>query len=66
MLNFDQQEQILTAPEVSKLLRVSPQWVYAHANGNRLPQRPSKKLGGARRFVYREVMAFVAECAQQS
>lgn len=33
MLSSDQHDQILTAPEVAKLLRVSVQWVYAHANG---------------------------------
>jgi predicted DNA-binding transcriptional regulator AlpA len=60
-----QSEQILTAPEVAKLLRVSLQWVYAHANGNRKPHLPSKKFGGARRFVLREVLAFVESYTQQ-
>jgi predicted DNA-binding transcriptional regulator AlpA len=58
------QDQLLTAAEVAKLLRVSVQWVYSHGNGNRRPQIPSKKLGGARRFSLREVMAFVDKCAE--
>lgn len=47
------------------MLRVSSQWVYAHANGNRKPHLPSKKFGGARRFVLSEVKAFVEAYTQQ-
>jgi excisionase family DNA binding protein len=49
----------MTPQEVAALLRVSVQWVYAHANGNRKPHLPSKKYGGARRFLYSEVRQFI-------
>ena len=62
--NVTGQEQILTAPEVAKLLRVSTQWVYAHANGNRKPHLPSVKFGGARRFRLLDIQKFVDQFAQ--
>jgi predicted DNA-binding transcriptional regulator AlpA len=57
--------ELLKVGQVSALLNMSVPWVYAHANGNRLPHLPSKKIGGARRFALNEVMAFVAACSQK-
>jgi predicted DNA-binding transcriptional regulator AlpA len=65
MLISEHQGQILTAPEVAKMPRVSPQWVYGHANGNRKPHLPSKKFGGARQFVLSEVKVFVEAYTEQ-
>ncbi len=54
----DPDPDILTAEEAAPILKVSPQWVYAHATGRRRPKLPSKKIGGARRFMRPEILAF--------
>ena len=51
--------QYLTVEEVAELIKVSPAWVRAHANGNRYPIMPSIKLGKYRRFRRQAVLDFI-------
>lgn len=53
---------LMTAGDVAKRLRVSKTWVYAHANGSRLPFLPSVAIGRAVRFDPADVDKFVEEC----
>lgn len=38
-------EKLLTVPEVAEWLRVSPDWVRAHATGRSLPRLPCVRVG---------------------
>jgi hypothetical protein len=51
--------QYLTVEDVAELIKVSPAWVRAHANGNRNPRMPSIKLGKYRRFRHQAVLDFI-------
>lgn len=61
-------ERLLTVREVAESLRVSPGWVYDHANGRR-PALPAVRLGGSLRFREATIEAFIsaleAEAAQK-
>jgi hypothetical protein len=52
-------ERLLTAAEVAENLRVSTNWVHAHAEGKRKPVLPSVKLGKFRMFREADVQEFV-------
>jgi hypothetical protein len=55
-------EELLTAREVAKRLKVSVGWVSAHASGKYKPVLPSLKLGGALRFKAGDIDAFLERC----
>lgn len=55
-------EELLSAVEVARWLRVSRAWVFEHANGRRRPYLPSVKLGKSVRFRPVDVDAFIREC----
>jgi predicted DNA-binding transcriptional regulator AlpA len=55
-------EELLSATEVARWLRVSRAWVFEHSNGRRRPHLPSVKLGKSVRFRPVEVDAFIREC----
>ena len=59
------QAEYLTVEEVAAWLKVSPEWVRAHANGNRRPKIPSVKLGRFRRFDREQVEQFLKAYANQ-
>jgi predicted DNA-binding transcriptional regulator AlpA len=61
---YEENDRLLKVDEVAEKLRVSVPWVYAHANGHREPHLPSKKYGGARRFLLSEVNHFIQSHAQ--
>jgi excisionase family DNA binding protein len=52
-------ERLLTVREVAESLRVSPGWVYDHANGKR-PVLPAVRLGSSLRFREAAIEAFIA------
>lgn len=55
-------EELLSAAEVARWLRVSRAWVFEHSNGRRRPHLPSVKLGKSVRFRPADVDAFIREC----
>lgn len=57
--------EYLTVEDVAKWLKVKPEWVRAHANGNRKPKLPSVKLGRFRRFDRDQVQKFLEAYANQ-
>ena len=63
--HLDGRPQYLTVEEVAEIIKVSPAWVRAHANGNRNPVMPSIKLGKYRRFRHQAVLDFIRalECS---
>jgi excisionase family DNA binding protein len=57
----DHEERLLTVNQVAEMLAVTPHWVRAHANGNRLPVLPSVKLGSQRRFQREAIKDFIRD-----
>ena len=55
-------EDLLTAREVAKRLKVSVTWVTTHASGKYKPVLPSFKLGGVVRFKASDIDAFLERC----
>jgi excisionase family DNA binding protein len=54
-------EPMMTARQVAELLGVHENWVYDQAAAGVLP---SYKIGGTRRFIREEVLAWIAEHRQ--
>jgi excisionase family DNA binding protein len=54
-------ESMMTVRQVAELLGVHENWVYDQAASGALP---SYKIGGTRRFVREEVLAWIAEHRQ--
>ncbi len=57
---------LLTVVEVAAWLRVSEQWVRAHANGNRRPLLPCTKFGKVLRFQREDIDAFIDKWKRQA
>jgi excisionase family DNA binding protein len=55
------EESMMTVRQVAELLGVHENWVYDQAASGALP---SYKIGGTRRFVRDEVLAWIAEHRQ--
>jgi len=55
-------DQLLTVKEVADKLRMTPEWVRAHASGKTRPRLNSVRLGHYVRFLERDVVAFVDAC----
>lgn len=55
-------ERLLTVKEVAEILRVSGQWVRAHANGSRRPVLKCVRLGKSVRFREADVQTLIDEC----
>jgi hypothetical protein len=57
---------LLTAGEVAEILRVSPKWIYDHADGRRRPKLPCYEIsdGGRkiRRFSHKQIKEFLSQC----
>lgn len=49
-------DELLTAEEVGKFLKVTPQWVYQRKAQGKIPY---KKIGGSIRFVKSELIEWV-------
>jgi excisionase family DNA binding protein len=49
----------ITVHDVAEILKVTPAWVRAHANGNRKPTLPSVKVGKHRRFRKEAIQEFM-------
>jgi excisionase family DNA binding protein len=58
-------DELLTARDVAKRLKVSVGWVFAHAEGRRRPQLPSLKLGKSVRFRNEDIEEFLERCRRQ-
>ena len=53
---------LLTVPEVARILRVSCGWVREHARGRVRPVLPSVRIGRFIRFESEAVSQFIGEC----
>lgn len=53
------EDEILTAREVARMLKVSVGWVITHASGKYRPVLPSYRLGGIWRFKRSQVEEFL-------
>jgi excisionase family DNA binding protein len=62
MNNIAQQEELLTAKEASKYLKISPRTLYRHI---RKHQIPAFKLGGEWRFVKSELDKWLIKKVQE-
>jgi excisionase family DNA binding protein len=59
-------EALMNVKEVAVLLKMSEQWVRAHAAMERRPHLPSIKLGKSVRFRRVDVETFVQDCERMS
>jgi excisionase family DNA binding protein len=62
MNNIAQQEELLTAKEASKYLKISPRTLYRHI---RKHQIPAFKLGGEWRFIKSELDKWLIRKVQE-
>ena len=54
-------EPLLTAEGLSKLIGMSPAWIYEHASGQRRPEIPCVKVGGSIQFRRTEIKQWIRE-----
>jgi excisionase family DNA binding protein len=54
-------DRLLKPDEVAVRLRVSRQWVYAHAKGTRAPKLKAVRLGSLVRFRQEDIDAVIKE-----
>ena len=56
-------QRLLTPSEVADRLRVSIDWVQAHASGRKQPKLPCRRLGKLIRFLESDLQAFLEQQA---
>lgn len=54
-------DEIITAEDVARLLKVSKEWVYSHCHRKK-PTIPHLKMGGHLRFNTKAVLEFANGC----
>jgi len=54
-------EPLLTAQGLSKLIGMSPAWIYEHASGLRRPQIPCVKVGASIQFRRTAIKQWIRE-----
>ena len=57
--------ELLTVDQLAERLGVSPNWVRDHARGSRRPHIPALKLGGAWRFRWEAIEAWLKELEER-